>query len=189
MIWVPVITKTGNEHKRAQTGTNEPKTPANDYRLPEKNPKNNCERPQTVTPAHQMKKLKMFLLPAPGNYKNHVIGLVGKVSKKNQLFFWFHLSTKETVFWYLRHLISVGISYFNFLHSSANTTRVLLSISWGLDTVDKQVECSLIETFRMFKLWSFGRLFLKKTLGISNSSIKSNYFLCTMTVRVIESLP
>ena len=68
-------------------------------------------------------------------------------------------------------------------------TSILLSISWGLKTVDKQNENSLIRTFRLLKqiLRSLGRLFQEKTLSISNSSINANYFLRFMTVRFIES--
>ena len=46
----------------------------------------------------------------------------------------------------------------------ANITSVMLSISWGLETVDKQVEYYLIWTFRLLRqiLQSLGRLFQEK---------------------------
>ena len=66
---------------------------------------------------------------------------------------------------------------------------MLLSISCDLEAMDQQVEHSLIRTFPLLKeiLRFLGRLFHEKTLGISNSSHNSNYFLCPVIVRVIES--
>ena len=53
----------------------------------------------------------------------------------------------------------------------------------------QQVEHFLIQTFLLLKLILrfLGRLFHVKTLGISNSSPNSNYLLCPVIVRVIES--
>ena len=55
--------------------------------------------------------------------------------------------------------------------------------------MDQQVEHSLIRTFPLLKeiLWFIGRLFYEKAFGISKSSLNSNYFLCPVIVRVIES--
>ena len=63
----------------------------------------------------------------------------------------------------------------------------MLSIIYGLENVDQQVEYSLIRTFQLFKLilLSLGRLFQRK----KNSRYieLSNYFLSPVTFRVIES--
>ena len=67
------------------------------------------------------------------------------------------------------------------------TTNVTLSIIYGLENVDQQVEYSLIRTFPLFKLilLSLGRLFQRK----KNSQYieLSNYFLSPVTGQVIES--
>ena len=66
---------------------------------------------------------------------------------------------------------------------------MLLSISCDLEAMDQQVEQSLIQTFSLLKqiLWFLGHFFHAKTLGISNSSLNSNYFLCPVIVPVNES--
>ena len=102
---------------------------------------------------------------------------------------------KRSCFWYFRHLISVQLvfniyicmSTFSYLHLHISHLHIYIS---GLEASDTQVEYSVIQTFRfLIQILQFlGRLFPeKKTLAISTSSFKWNYFLNTMTVRVIES--
>ena len=136
-------------------------------------------------------KLPLTFTVSVRSKKNRVCLLLQ--AQKNQLFVRLHLSTSEAVFWYFRHLFSVQLvflSYLHFLHINANLTNMLLSISCGLEAMDQQVKHSLIRTFPLLKeiLRLLGRLFHEEILGISNSSLNSNYLLCPVIVRVIESL-
>ena len=105
-----------------------------------------------------------------------MVGLVASISavgKKNQLFFCLHLCKKEAAFCYFTYLISVQLVFHiyifyrivqilrslstHFINKHIN--NILLCISCGLDALDKQVEYSLIRTFRLLKQIPLGCLF------------------------------
>ena len=117
-----------------------------------------------------------------------LVGSIAVVNKKNFLLIIFKHKRSCFLVFQTPTLCSVGISYLYFLHSNANITSKLLSISCDLEAMNQLVKYSLIRAFRLLKqiFQSLDRLLQEKNVSILNSSFNLNYFFCSVIVRVIE---
>ena len=80
-----------------------------------------------------------------------LVGSIPVVNKKNFLLIIFKHKRSCFLVFQTPTLCSVGISYLYFLHSNANITSKLLSISCDLEAMNQLVKYSLIRAFRLLK--------------------------------------